>query len=120
MKQAIFQLAKKISKRSSSKIKLGAVITNKKNQVISVGYNDMRKTHPKCPTWGNFIHAELDSLIGLSFEETNKGSIYVYRETSNGQIAMSRPCSVCFQALKRAGVKKLFYTTNNGYKKEFF
>jgi len=109
----IVSLVKQIAKKSPSKFKIGCVILNKSKIVISTGYNNMTKTHPKCPTWGNFIHAELDALIGVDFNKTYKGTAYIYREKANGQKGMSKPCKICFLALQKAGIKKIIYSTEN-------
>lgn len=78
----------------------------------------MRKTHPKHATHGNFIHSELNALIGLSYEDTRGSDIFVYRETLNGVIAKSRPCEVCHAELLKAGIKNIYYTSENGFHKE--
>lgn len=117
MKIRFFELAKRISFKSPSKFKLGCIIVNK-NRVISIGYNQMHKTHPKFKTYGNFIHAELHSLIGLPYEETQGAVCYVYREDANGKLANSRPCPVCYSALAQSGIKEICYSTRQGFQKE--
>ena len=117
MKLKFFELARRTSFKSPSKFKLGCIITNK-NRVISFGFNQMHKTHPKFPTHSNTIHAELHCLIGLPYEETKGSTCYVYREAFNGNLANSRPCPVCYTALKHAGVKEICYSTREGYKSE--
>lgn len=117
MKIKYFNLAKNVSLKSNSKFKLGCVIVNK-NRVINFGFNEMTKTHPKCKTWGNYRHAELHALIGMGYEQTRGSSAYIYRETRKGELASSRPCPVCMEALKLAGIKKIFYTDASGYKEE--
>lgn len=78
----------------------------------------MGRTHPRSKSWGNFIHSEIRALIGLSHEETRGASIYVYRETLNGDIAKSKPCEICKNELLRAGIKNVYYTSESGYNKE--
>jgi deoxycytidylate deaminase len=117
MKNSFFKLAKRTSFKSPSKIKIGCVIVQK-NRVISFGFNNMSKTCPGMNTWGSFIHSELSALLGLTAEETKGATAYIYRETANGDLAKSRPCPVCYNALKEAGIKKICYTTENGYEKE--
>lgn len=116
--KTFFNLARRISYKSPSQVKIGAVIVRGK-QIQNVGINDMRKTHPRAKSYfGNFIHAELSALIGLSYEETRGADIFVYRETLNGEIAKSRPCRICQAELMRAGIKHVFYTSELGFHKE--
>ena len=112
-----FNMAKVVSKQSPSRFKLGCVVVNK-NKVLSKGFNQMHKTHPRCKTWGNFVHAELNALINLPLYKSYGASIYVYRETAEGIIANSKPCNVCMNTIIAAGIKKIYYTTNNGFHME--
>ncbi len=117
MNKKFFDLAKKISLKSPSRIKMGCVIA-KRGRVVSFGWNDMTRTHPKSKTYGNLIHSELHALIGLSRKETKGSDVYVYRETRNGVLAQSRPCPVCYAALRQAGIRNVFFTDNAGFKTE--
>lgn len=111
MKQKMFDMARRLSKKSPSKFKLGCVISNK-NHVISVGFNNMGKTHPKIDGAWKTLHAEAHALMGLSTKETNNCTVYVYRETKDGVPAMSKPCPLCETALREAGIKKVYYSVN--------
>ncbi len=114
MKLKYFALARTISKKSKSFPKLGCVIVQK-NKVVSLGFNNREKTHPKCKTRENKIHAELHALIGVAAESLKGSHVYVYREYASGELAMSKPCEYCHAALVEAGVKKVFFTTHGGY-----
>lgn len=111
-----FKLAKRVAQKSPSKFKLGCVIANKK-RIISFAFNDMSRTHPKSKTHGNFLHAEIRALIGLSYEETRGANIFIYRETLNGEIARSKPCDICYNMLINSGIKNIYYTSEHGYHK---
>ena len=50
----------------------------------------------------------------------SKVSIYLYREYKDGNLAPSRPCKSCMAMLKEFGVKKIYYTTEDGYVEEKF
>lgn len=106
-------LAKRISERSDSRFRVGCVIV-RKNRVISVGWNDMRKSHPKCGTYGNYLHAEIRSLLKLSGADTQNATAYVCRILANGNVGLAKPCPVCYRALKLAGIVNVVYTTNDG------
>lgn len=117
MKLKFFDIAKKMAFKSPSRFKLGCVIVNK-NRIVGLGRNHMNKTHPRCKTYGNYVHAELDALIGSDYKETKNAIAYVYRETLNGTLAKSRPCPVCMEALRLAGISQVCYTVENGFHKE--
>jgi len=117
MKKEYFNLARKLSHRSEHpQHKMGCVIVNKHN-IISIGFNSL-KTHRKSNSYDNRLHAEIDALIGLSYEETSGGTIYIYRERKDGTLGLARPCTTCMEALKRAGIKKICYTDYDGFKEE--
>lgn len=46
--------------------------------------------------------------------------IYLYREYKDGSLAPSRPCPSCMVMLRDFGVKKIYYTTEQGYVEEKF
>jgi deoxycytidylate deaminase len=112
-----FYIAKKIAQKSNSKFRLGCVLV-KKGRIISIGWNNMVKTNPKCKTYGNFIHSELHCLLNTEYSKTRGSIVYIYRETKGGELAQSRPCPVCYEALRIAGVKKIRYTIKSGYAEE--
>jgi deoxycytidylate deaminase len=114
MKSRFFELAKRAARKSTSKFKLGCVIV-RKNRVINFGFNDMTKTHPKSNSSFNTLHAEVNTIIGLSYEETKGCDIYVFRELKNGDLAMAKPCETCLLAIKKAGIANIYYTTENGF-----
>lgn len=110
-------LASKIAEKSTSKYRLGCIIV-KKGKIVSVGYNSTSKTHPKSRTWGNYLHSEIRALISLSKEDSNNATVYVARIRKDSSYAISKPCPVCYEALKVAGIKFIVYTDNNGIKTE--
>ena len=44
--------------------------------------------------------------------------IYLYREYKDGKLAPSRPCPSCMALLRDVGIKKVMYTTEDGYVEE--
>ena len=48
----------------------------------------------------------------------SKVKLYIYRETRDGKLAMSRPCPACMQAIKDLNIKHIAYTTDCGYATE--
>lgn len=117
MKQKHFQLAKKLSAFSDHpQHKLGAVIT-RGNRVISLGFNK-NTTHTRSPHRWNRLHAEIAAII-RSKESLDGAEIYVYRETKMGNLGLARPCESCFGMIREVGIKKIYFSSETGYKKEF-
>lgn len=117
MRLKFFEIAKRLSHKSNYDVhKLGAVIT-RGNQVVGVGFNK-KKTHPMSSTRFKNIHAELCAVLNSGEKNLSGCSIYVYRETKDGQPAMARPCPDCLRLLKKSNVSKIFYSTEIGFKKE--
>lgn len=98
-------------------------------RIVTSGYNAM-KTNPTQRKYNRFrdfnecyparVHAEvsaLNSLIGKDID-FSKMKLYVYREHKNGTLAMARPCKSCMALIKALGIKKICYTTEDGYAEE--
>lgn len=133
-----FDLAEKVSKMSDykRKAKIGAVITNK-SEIISVGVNKL-KSHPLqkrlnklyfSSRFGGLydgdkiihrfnIHAELNAILNAGDKNLSGCSIYIFRKDGNGKLGMSRPCKACMALIKKCGIKKVYYTTRDGYAEE--
>jgi deoxycytidylate deaminase len=127
--EAFFRAAKSVSELSDHpKYKVGAVIVLK-HRVISSGFNSNVKTHPLQKRYNQHrfsedsphkCHAELSALLPLIKEGKNlsTASIFVYRQHKNGVLACARPCKSCMELIKDVGIKKIFYTTEDGYARE--
>ncbi len=97
--------------------KLGCVIFDKRGKVISVGHNLLNKTHPLLRRYDAFktLHAEASALLFYKHPEHFKGaSLLVYRETKNGKLANARPCHMCTKLIKLYGLKRVYYTNDQG------
>lgn len=98
------------AEKSTVKYQHGAIICKKKT-IIASGHNKI-KTHPQCRQAYKFLHAEEDALIRAG--ESAKGAdIYIVRIRSDG-FGLSRPCNICTVALQEAGIRNVYYTTDNG------
>ena len=58
-------------------------------------------------------HAELGCVLGLDRSITQGSTLYVVRTNREGNLRMSKPCSMCEDALKFCGVKRVIYTTGS-------
>lgn len=97
--------------------RVGCVITDKKGKVISTGFNK-RKSHPLQAKHAQhinegaiFLHAEIDALVRCRKQPY---AIYVGRLTKGGNPGLAKPCPICMGAIMNAGVREVYYTTNDG------
>lgn len=110
------RLATLIAAKSPSRFRLGAVLV-KRNRIISVGYNNMAKTHPRMellsqnPTWSPRLHAEVHCCLGVDPALLVGTTMFVARLLRNGQLAMAKPCGMCLGFLQATGVQKVVYST---------
>lgn len=111
--------AKKYSKQSQHhQHRIGACVYKGK-RFLCGGFNTL-KTHPQLASSLKTVHAEIHVILraaalGLSLKGA---TIVVYREHKNGSPAMARPCTLCYAAIKDAGIRWLIYTSEKGWKKE--
>lgn len=65
-------------------------------------------------------HAEINLYRRIRFLDIDfsRVTVYIYRETKKGKLAMARCCPACMTALKSLGIKKICYTTDAGYAEE--
>ena len=127
--RAYFNSAKSISELSDHRCRLGCIVVDG-HRIISSGHNSKTKFHriqseldnKFFPGYENKgpVHAEVSALIPLIKRRMDLSgtTLYVYRESKDGKLAMSRPCPRCMQLIKEQGIKKICYTTNDGYVNE--
>ena len=114
-KKKYFDLAKKLSEKSTYWHKLGAVVVTRKGRIAGVGFNKPTKTHTQANTPYKTIHAEFDAIVGLARSELNGATVYVFRQYKDGRPALSKPCTYCEALLREVGIKEVYYTSSNGY-----
>ena len=110
------------------RVHIGAVVVHK-HKVISKGCNSGRKTHKIqaelnkkrfSEDSAGMLHAEVAALLPVVNKVDLTGAtIYVYRENMLGDIAMCRPCKGCMSFIRACGIKKIYYTTPDGYAEEY-
>ena len=127
--KSYFKIAKNISELSNHKQKLGAVVVSK-HRVISTGYNSYTRRHGlqaklNLERYGEetpgYIHAETAALLPFiqNHIDLAGSTIFVYRALKDGRCAMARHCSSCMKLIQQCGIKKIYYTTDDGYAKEY-
>jgi len=99
-------IAREVSKRSADdKNKVGTVIVTQDNtQVLSLGYNGDHAGGPNCresdaPGESGFIHAEMNALIKLDYNNLKARIMYVTLS----------PCRMCAKAIINARVQEVVY-----------
>ncbi|MGD9678164.1 MAG: hypothetical protein AB7V16_07345 [Vulcanibacillus sp.] len=96
-----------------------SAIVDKKGVIISLGRNSFVKTHTQQYYYNQkshpdkiFLHAEIDSL--LKYKTDNGYVMIVCRMTKSGLIKLAKPCEGCMRAIVDSGIKKVYYTNNEG------
>jgi tRNA(Arg) A34 adenosine deaminase TadA len=128
----LFQLAHDCSLKSDytggGRAHIGAVVSYK-GAVLAKGWNS-DKTHTiqsklnvnRYKDEGTKylpakVHAEAMALQKIKYLDIDfsKVKLFIYREFTNGNLAMCRPCPACMAAAKAMGIKNIYYTTEDGY-----
>jgi len=112
-------LASKEAQTNPTKFKFGCVAVDSSYRVIAVAQNNPIKSHPRQKYYAVrvgkpeniFLHAEIQALVRC---RSDPYAIYVVRLLADGGFGVSRPCPICKEAMKVAGVKKCFYTDEKG------
>lgn len=124
-----FSVARDISLLSDHRCQMGCVIVDH-HRVISSGHNSMTKSHPVqmeldnkffpgCPNKAP-LHAEVSAMVPLikRHYDLSSATLYVFRKDKKNHLAMSRPCQRCMSLLKKYGIRKIKYTTPDGFASE--
>ena len=114
--QYLLQYAAKVAQKSSMEQKHGAVIVVD-NEIIATGFN----YHYEHMCHKNSIHAEVDALINVKGRRRNLltyAEMYVVRigtKSMDCPLKYSRPCCDCQKAIKKYGIRKVYYSTSCEY-----
>lgn len=126
--KAMFRAAKAMSEMSDYKVKVGCVVANKR-RIISSGFSSDSKRHRiqaildketlGCECLGK-LHAETMALLPLirNGVDLSKVSIYIYRQHKDGSLACAKPCARCEKLIKKLGIKRVYFTVENGFAEE--
>jgi len=100
----MIELAKTIANRSkATRLKVGAVIVDSKNRVLSTGYNGTPyKTDNTCESEGvtlpHVLHAELNAIL-FAKQPLDNSTLYVTHS----------PCLHCAACIIQSGITKVVY-----------
>lgn len=116
-----------IANEPVSRSRIAALLVHR-NEIISVGYNKM-KSHPMAKRFQKheealYLHAEIDCIKNalriVDVDYLSKCTMYVLRvkhpENDNKKFirGMAKPCCGCVMAIETFGIKKVYFTTNEG------
>jgi tRNA(Arg) A34 adenosine deaminase TadA len=115
------EIAEKIAKKSIyGQFNHGAVLV-KGGSIINTSFNK-NKTSSFARKFRNVDrdgiatrHAELSCILNLNRSQTKGAVVYCVRIGRAGDLRISKPCSMCENALKFTGIKKIIYSTNDGF-----
>lgn len=114
-----FDLARNVAFNSDyGKIRHGAILVRggsvinscfNKDKFCSFGskFRDPARGHAT-------IHAELGCVLGIPRNITTGADIYVCRINRRGEFRNSKPCAMCHEVLKHVGIKRVYYTGDEG------
>lgn len=121
MNPNILYLFNKVSieadKSTHHKVSIGAILVNK-GKIVSRGFNKMRHNVSEHAKWNNSLHAEIDCLLKAPRTKIEGSTLIIYRKLRNGALGLARPCNFCMAAIEEFKVKKIIYTTYDGYREE--
>ena len=121
-----FEYARRAAEMSTFRVQVGAVAVAGK-KILSTGWNSSKShtTQYRFDQYRNFrndglcrnaLHAEIACLIPLLHNpeiDWSRVEVYVYRIRKDQPFGMARPCAACMRALLDAGVRNIYYTSNN-------
>ena len=91
----------------------------KKNRILSIGWNNSKKTHSLAAKHGyyeNHIHSELAAVVKFPhrYYDLAQCTLINIRIQKDGNPMMSRPCKNCLKLLTAFQFKKVWYTGKDG------
>lgn len=95
-----------INKHSACVLKNGKILAYGVNKYFQIKVSD-QKFHIG-------VHAEMDAVSSCSFKYTKGADVLVIRVNKTNNLQYSRPCSVCIEKLQQKGIRKAYYSDNNG------
>lgn len=93
-----------------------AAILRRNGRVVKIGENTS-KTHPrfkrqyKDGSWASHMHAEMNVL---RFAEPGDELEVMRFKKCNHEFSMAKPCDLCIDQIKKAGIRKVRYTNWEG------
>lgn len=94
-----------------------AIIYNRRGIPISIGKNSYVKSHTMQAKYAKivglsekiFLHAEISAIVKCK-DLSKAHSIFISRFSKDGSPLVAKPCKICCEAIKQAGIKIVRYT----------
>lgn len=123
MNSSLIEKVLAVAESSPSKQKVGALVL-RKGKIVASACNSDRKTHPKQAKWAEraglhpkqYLHAEVAALVRC---RCDVDTIVVARVNRQHQLRNARPCPICQLAIQEAGIKNVYYSTDQGFLYEY-
>jgi tRNA(Arg) A34 adenosine deaminase TadA len=118
-KRRFIDLAMKCAENSTlAQYRHGAILV-RGNAVINTShnknvYNRFGERFRKRDRGDSTHHAELGCILGLDRSVTQGADVYVVRVGRAGNLLLSKPCDMCEAALRHVGVRRVYYSLNDG------
>lgn len=112
------RLVEKLKSKPSIRYNVGAVIVDRKGNILSYGFNSYVKTHPRMVynKFFNehqiFVHAEADAFYKLPYG-SEPHTLIVCRLNKANELMNAKPCIGCFNEIQQSSIKKVYYTNVN-------
>ena len=128
-----FEAARQAALKSDFKTRVGAVAiyggriiasasSSEKTSTLQYFYNKYRDFSVNGSDCLPKLHAEVglvSKLRKMQNVDMKRVSVYVYRVCKSKPFSLARPCAGCMRALRDAGIRSVYYTTEyNGYAHE--
>lgn len=112
------KLAIQQAEQSEMQARVGAVLV-KNRKVLGSGFN--RPSHPQIkrkifnyPHRAYSLHAEKAATYKCLPSDVDGARLYVIRVKRSGSLALSLPCKICRKHIRKAGIKRVYFSTNGG------
>lgn len=114
----IAEQVRDLATSADSRWRVGCVLL-RRGRVVVATTNAEGKTHPRQKLLAHRVnepyrvslHAELRALLKA---REAVDTLVVGRVNRRGDLCLARPCPVCQLAIAESGVKKVYYTTDQG------
>ena len=107
-----------------TRYEINATIFTKRGSTLVSCWNSYKKTHPLQKFFAEkvgkphniYLHAEVRALIIASIQTYGTPyTLTVKRVDRNNKLMDAKPCEICVEAAIFFGIKKINYTTKNGW-----
>jgi tRNA(Arg) A34 adenosine deaminase TadA len=112
----IIKIAVEEAKKSSHKIRMGAVIFHKK-KVLSKAHNIpngwRKRVHPRFKRFDTSLHCEVVAIHNAK-TDLRGSSLLVVRINRKGELRLSKPCFFCQMYIDYVGINMVYYINEAG------